>query len=109
MTEQGKKTIERIKKEYGGVKAAIQHCIDLNLSLSEAAFQLDCSRDFLRVREKLYGINIRRKKNNEISRTQEGMNKRTLRGRALKYMADHGVDLSDPEAIFRAEKWAGMR
>jgi hypothetical protein len=101
-------TSQRLRNEYGSTKAAVQHCISLRLSLSEAAEQLQCSKDYLRVREQLYGLTIRRKTPGERRTGNRYLPPRTIRGRALAYMAKHGV-IINTEAIYRAEVYAGMR
>lgn len=102
-------TSQRIRKLYGSEKAAIQHCIELKLSLSEAAEQLQCSRDFLRVREKLYKLHICRKKPKDRRPGERTLPKRTVKGRVLAYLEKYGIPRSDPEAHYRAEVYAGMR
>lgn len=46
----------RLKKEYGGVRAALEYCVSLNLNKTQAANLLGIDRATLRERARRYNV-----------------------------------------------------
>jgi len=53
-------TAQRIRRSYGSIRAALQHCIFLNLSVAGTARQLETSPHWVKTWEKKLNLQIRR-------------------------------------------------
>lgn len=103
-------TTAQIRKEYGSIKAALEHCNSLNMDLSGVCRQLQVSRQTVVKWETRFHIHVHRSKRGRKKGCENISGfQRMQRTNYLKALERRGYPLHDPETIYQAERLAGMR